>query len=52
LLLYGREVTQNLRERQMEYLHNSRAMDRSRWKKHGSFKRLGHDIAKLFSPLL
>jgi cardiolipin synthase len=52
LLLYGREVTQNLRERQMEYLHNSHAIDRSRWKKHGSLKRLGHDIAKLFSPLL
>jgi len=52
LLLYGREATQNLRERQMEYLHNSRAIDLSQWKKHGSFKRLGHDIAKLFSPLL
>ncbi len=52
LLLYGTEATQNLRERQMEYLHNSRAIDRSQWKKRGSFKRLGHDIAKLFSPLL
>jgi cardiolipin synthase len=52
LLLYGREAAQNLRERQMEYLHNSHAIERSQWKKHGSFKRLGHDIAKLFSPLL
>ena len=52
LLLYGKEATQNLRERQMEYLHNSRAIDRSQWKKRGSFRRLGHDIAKLFSPLL
>lgn len=52
LLLYGREVTQSLRERQMQYLHNSRAIDRPQWKKHGSFKRLGQDIAKLFSPLL
>ena len=52
LLLYGKEATQNLRDRQMEYLHNSRAIDLSQWKKQGSFKRLGHNIAKLFSPLL
>jgi cardiolipin synthase len=52
LLLYGREATQDLYERQMEYLHNSRAVVLSDWRKRGSLKRLADDIAKLFSPLL
>ncbi len=52
LLLYGREATQGLRERQMEYLHNSHAIELSDWQKRGPFKRISQDIAKLFSPLL
>ena len=52
LLLYGLEATRSLRERQMEYLHNSHALVLSDWKNRSSIKRLGHDIAKLFSPLL
>jgi cardiolipin synthase len=52
LLLYGQEATRSLRERQMEYLHNSHALALSDWQNRGSLKRFGHDIAKLFSPLL
>ncbi len=52
LLLYGREATQDLYERQMEYLHNSRPVVLSDWRKRGSLKRIADDIAKLFSPLL
>ena len=52
LLLYGREATRGLRERQMEYLHNSHAIELSDWQKRGSFKRILHDVAKLFSPIL
>jgi len=52
LLLYGREATRGLRERQMEYLHNSHAIELSDWQKRGSFKRISQDVAKLFSPLL
>ena len=52
LLLYGQEATQNLRERQMEYLNNSHAIKLSDWQHRSSYKRLVHDVAKLFSPLL
>ena len=52
LLLYGQDATQSLRERQMEYLHNSHAIDLTEWREQGSFKRISQDIAKLFSPLL
>jgi len=52
LLLYGREATRGLRERQMEYLHNSHAIELSDWQKRGPFKRISQDVAKLFSPLL
>ena len=52
LLLYGRQATQGLRERQMEYLHNSHAIELSDWQKRGPFKRISQDVAKLFSPLL
>jgi cardiolipin synthase len=52
LLLYGREATRGLRERQMEYLHNSHAIELSDWQKRASFKRILHDVAKLFSPIL
>lgn len=52
LLLYGREATRGLRERQMEYLHNSHAIELSDWQKRGSFRRISQDVAKLFSPLL
>lgn len=52
LLLYGRQATQDLREHQLEYLHNSRAVEWSDWQKRGSLKHISQDIAKLFSPLL
>ena len=52
LLLYGREVTQGLRERQIQYLQDSHAIERSEWQKRCSSKRILHDIAKLFSPIL
>jgi cardiolipin synthase len=52
LLLYGRQAAQGLREHQMEYLRNSRAIEWSDWQKRGSFKHISQDIAKLFSPLL
>ena len=52
LLLYGRQAAQDLRERQMEYLHSSHPIEGSDWKKRTSGRRLVHDIAKLFSPLL
>ena len=52
LLFYGREATQGLREHQMEYIHNSHAIERSEWQKHGWAKRRLHDVAKLFSPIL
>ncbi|MHC4281064.1 MAG: cardiolipin synthase [Planctomycetota bacterium] len=52
LLLYGREATRGLREHQMEYLHNSHAIELSDWQKRGPFKRISQDVAKLFSPLL
>ena len=39
-------------DRQMEYLHNSHVTALSDWQKRGSFKRMVHDVAKLFSPLL
>jgi len=52
LLFYGREATQGLREHQMEYIHNSHAIERSEWENRGWAKRRLHDVAKLFSPLL
>jgi cardiolipin synthase len=52
LLLYGRQATQGLRNHQMEYLHESRAIEWSDWQKRGSLKHISQDIAKLFSPLL
>jgi cardiolipin synthase len=52
LLLYGREATQGLRERQIQYLQDSHAIERSEWQKRCSSKRILHDIAKLFSPIL
>jgi cardiolipin synthase len=52
LLLYGRQATQGLREHQIEYLRNSRAIEWSDWQKRGSFRHISQDIAKLFSPLL
>jgi cardiolipin synthase A/B len=52
LLLYGREATQSLRKRQMEYLHNSHRIKWADWKERPSSKRVVHDVAKLFSPLL
>ena len=52
LLLYGGEATQTLRERQMEYLNNSHAIEWSDWQKRSSSKRMLHEVAKLFSPLL
>ena len=52
LFLYGRQATRGLRERQMEYLHNSHAIELSDWQKRNSFKHISQDVAKLFSPLL
>ncbi|MEJ2704482.1 MAG: cardiolipin synthase [Sedimentisphaerales bacterium] len=52
LLLYGGEATESLSRRQMDYLHNSRAVALSDWRERGSLKRIADDIAKLFSPLL
>ncbi len=52
LLLYGREAARSLRERQMEYLHNSHPIDPAEWRERSSLKRISQDIAKLFSPLL
>jgi len=52
LLLYGRQAARGLAVRQMEYLHDSHAIDMSDWQKRGSLQRLSQDIAKLFSPLL
>jgi cardiolipin synthase len=52
LLLYGRQAAQELRKHQMEYLHNSHAIEWSDWQKRSSFRHISQDIAKLFSPLL
>jgi len=52
LLLYGRRATESLRKCQMEYLRNSRAVESSDWQKRSSSRRMLHEIARLFSPLL
>ena len=52
LLLYGRQATRSLREHQMEYLHNSHAIEWVNWQKRGFIRHMSQDVAKLFSPLL
>ena len=52
LLLYGREATRGLFERQMEYLQDSQSVTLSDWQKRSSSRRMLQDVAKLFSPLL
>ncbi|MBN1124862.1 MAG: cardiolipin synthase [Sedimentisphaerales bacterium] len=52
LLLYGSEVTQDLRRCQLEYLHKSRRLDPAYWKSQNALKNTIYNVAKLFSPLL
>jgi len=52
LLLYGRQATRGLFERQMEYLQDSHVVTLSDWQNRGSLKCVSQDVAKLFSPLL
>ena len=52
LLLYGRDATRSLLERQMEYLQDCHPVTLADWQDRGSFKCISQDVAKLFSPLL
>jgi len=52
LLLYGRDATRSLLERQMEYLQDWQPVTLSDWQDRGSFKCVSQDVAKLLSPLL
>lgn len=52
LLLYGREVTQRLREKQEIYIADSKRLDAEEWSDQGSLATFRRNIAALMSPLL
>ncbi len=52
LLFYCREVAEQLRARQQEYLEGSFELTAERWAQNPVWKRLVYDVAKLMSPLV
>jgi cardiolipin synthase len=52
LICYGREMTDRLREVQDKYMEDSVPLDPLAWKQRPMIRRLGQNMAKLFSPLL
>ncbi len=52
LLLYGQQVTAELRFAQQSYIDRSEQVDPSAWRDRPYARRLPEDIAKLLSPLL
>jgi cardiolipin synthase len=52
LICYGRAMTDRLREVQDKYLRDSVPLDPQAWKRRPMVRRLGQNMAKLFSPLL
>ena len=51
-LLYGKDVTDRLREVQQSYLDHSRRLDRAEWAKRRYWRRLTESAVSLLSPLL
>jgi cardiolipin synthase len=52
LICYGREMTDRLREVQGRYLRDSVPLDPVAWKQRPMIRRLGQNMAKLFSSVL
>ncbi len=52
LILYGHEVTERLRARQVRYIAQSDPLDPPRWRRRSPFKRTRDDILKILSPIL
>ena len=52
LLLYGEEVTRELRQLQQGYIDRSSALTREVWRERSSVQRFIDNVARLFSPLL
>ncbi len=52
LLVYGREATQMLREKQLAYLANATELTWPEWRDRPAPVRLLQNVARLFSPLL
>ncbi|MEM5786955.1 MAG: cardiolipin synthase [Syntrophobacteraceae bacterium] len=52
LLLYGREITERLRAKQLEYISQSVKLDPMRWKFRSGLKKTRDNILKILSPIL
>lgn len=52
LVLYGKEVTNQLRCRQLQYLAHSTLLSAEQWRSRSPLKKMGDNVAKLLSPLL
>jgi cardiolipin synthase len=52
LICYGREMTDRLRKVQDGYMRDSVLLNPSAWKQRPMIRRLGQNMAKLFSPVL
>jgi len=52
LLLYGPEITAELRFLQQRYMNESVRLSHAAWEQRSMAARLGEDVAKLLSPLL
>ncbi|HZK82823.1 MAG TPA: phospholipase D-like domain-containing protein, partial [Humisphaera sp.] len=52
ILAYGPEVTQRLRQIQMDYIRESTPLDLQSWSKRSSLRRYGEAAVALVSPLL
>jgi cardiolipin synthase len=52
LIFYGARETMFLRAQQRRYRAEARPLDVEQWRRRPLYKRLGHNVAKLLSPLL
>ncbi|MFZ2445573.1 MAG: cardiolipin synthase [Syntrophobacteraceae bacterium] len=52
LLLYGGDITERLRAKQVEYIAQSVPLDPLRWRRRSALKRTRDNILKILSPIL
>lgn len=52
VILYGADATRMLRQKQIEYLTESTRLDLHEWRRKPWWRRAGHELAALLSPIL